>query len=216
MARIRTIKPEFWEDEKLGQLPVLARLTFAGLICQADDEGRGRGSTAGLRRVLHGFARDVTEEQMTAALAELEAGGFVRFYDDDGQRYYVLKNFTKHQYIAKRFESKFPAPPPQDKSKIGTGGQPEPSRSSTGPLPDDSQGIGREGTGSEGTGPDRIREVGAGPPSATAPGDRPQAPDGGTELDLKYPATFYSREELEQRRAHAKAAAKMPKSGSAK
>ena len=28
MARIRTIKPEFWEDEKLAKLPIHARLLF--------------------------------------------------------------------------------------------------------------------------------------------------------------------------------------------
>ena len=39
MARIRTIKLEFWEDEKLAKLPVHARLLFIGTWNFADDNG---------------------------------------------------------------------------------------------------------------------------------------------------------------------------------
>jgi len=39
MARIRTIKPQFWTDEKIGNLPMGARLLFIGLWNLADDEG---------------------------------------------------------------------------------------------------------------------------------------------------------------------------------
>ena len=40
MARIRTIKPEFWTDEKLAPLSPICRLTFLGLVSMADDAGR--------------------------------------------------------------------------------------------------------------------------------------------------------------------------------
>lgn len=39
MARIRTIKPEFWTDEKIVRLPFVARLLFIGLWNFADDTG---------------------------------------------------------------------------------------------------------------------------------------------------------------------------------
>jgi 5-methylcytosine-specific restriction endonuclease McrA len=39
MARIRTIKPEFWTDSRIVQLPFEARLLFIGLWNFADDEG---------------------------------------------------------------------------------------------------------------------------------------------------------------------------------
>lgn len=39
MARIRTIKPEFWTDAKIVQLPYEARLLFIGLWNFCDDEG---------------------------------------------------------------------------------------------------------------------------------------------------------------------------------
>ena len=40
MARIRTIKPEFWADEKMSPLSPLDRLVFLGLVSLADDAGR--------------------------------------------------------------------------------------------------------------------------------------------------------------------------------
>lgn len=40
MARIRTIKPEFWGDEKLAPQPDVVRLVFLALISMADDLGR--------------------------------------------------------------------------------------------------------------------------------------------------------------------------------
>ena len=36
MARIRTIKPEFFDDPKIGRLSPLARLAFIGLLTQSD------------------------------------------------------------------------------------------------------------------------------------------------------------------------------------
>ena len=40
MARIRTLKPEFWQDEKMVRLPDTTRLVFLGLLSMADDFGR--------------------------------------------------------------------------------------------------------------------------------------------------------------------------------
>jgi len=40
MRRIRTIKPEMFEDEKLSKLPPITRFVFVGLISLADDYGR--------------------------------------------------------------------------------------------------------------------------------------------------------------------------------
>ena len=40
MARARNIKPGFFDNETLGELPALTRLLFIGLWCLADREGR--------------------------------------------------------------------------------------------------------------------------------------------------------------------------------
>jgi hypothetical protein len=39
MARIRTIKPEFWTDEKIVECSFEARLMFIGMFNFADDKG---------------------------------------------------------------------------------------------------------------------------------------------------------------------------------
>jgi hypothetical protein len=40
MARIRTIKPEFFTSDDICALTPLARLLYIGLWCEADREGR--------------------------------------------------------------------------------------------------------------------------------------------------------------------------------
>ncbi|STV36571.1 primosomal protein I [Klebsiella pneumoniae] len=39
MARIRTVKPEFWTDEKVVECSIPARLLFIGLFNFANDNG---------------------------------------------------------------------------------------------------------------------------------------------------------------------------------
>ena len=39
MARIRTVKPEFWTDEKVVECSIPARLLFIGLFNFANDMG---------------------------------------------------------------------------------------------------------------------------------------------------------------------------------
>ncbi len=40
MPRIRTIRPEMWEDEKFGTLCMMSQLAWVGLISMSDDAGR--------------------------------------------------------------------------------------------------------------------------------------------------------------------------------
>ena len=49
MARIRTIKPEFWEDEDIGKLPIPCRLFFIGCWNFADDYGVIKANAALLK-----------------------------------------------------------------------------------------------------------------------------------------------------------------------
>jgi len=49
MARIRTIKPEFWDDEKLSLVSRDARLTFIGMWTFSDDYGVVKGASVWLK-----------------------------------------------------------------------------------------------------------------------------------------------------------------------
>lgn len=74
MARIRTIKPEFWADEKLGPLDPLTRLVFLGLISQADDAGRVLDSV----KLLDGLLFPYTSDTCRRSLDDLSRQGVIR------------------------------------------------------------------------------------------------------------------------------------------
>lgn len=109
MARIRTIKPEFWDDELVGELPPLTRLVFIGCISHADDEGRMRGSAAFVRSQVFAYDFDTNVEAVEAALQQLHACGRITLYGG-AQRYLLVVNFRRHQRIQRPQHSALPAP----------------------------------------------------------------------------------------------------------
>lgn len=116
MARIRSIKPEFWDSELLGRCSTLARLTFVGLISLADDQGRGRGETRWLRGQLHGYDKKLTDSSFGRVLVELTAPDdegvpMVVFYQSGASSYYWIPKYLKHQKIDHPSKSKLPPPP---------------------------------------------------------------------------------------------------------
>jgi hypothetical protein len=115
MARIRTIKPEFWQDEKLARIPRDARLMFIGLWNIADDEGRLRGSPLFIRAQVFPYDLDVDVE---ANLASLEGLGCIQRYTVDGESFIWVRNFSEHQRIDRPKPSVLPAPTLRDESSI--------------------------------------------------------------------------------------------------
>lgn len=107
--RIRTIKPEFWGSESIGRLSRDARLLFIALISFADDSGRGRGVFPALSGQLFPYDPDA-REKLPDWFAELEREEMVRRYKGpDGNTYYDIPNWLKHQKIEKPSPSKLPA-----------------------------------------------------------------------------------------------------------
>jgi len=101
-GRIRTIKPEMLEDERVAGLSLAAFKLFIGCILSADDHGTLRGASG----VLLGrvFWKEAERETMTAsdvtrALAELVSVGIVEVAEVRGQRYAAIKNWEKHQKV---------------------------------------------------------------------------------------------------------------------
>jgi 5-methylcytosine-specific restriction endonuclease McrA len=98
MARIRTIKPEFWQDEKLAPLSPITRLVFLGLISQADDAGRLVDSP----RLLNGLLFSQTEDDCVESLGELNDIGVIdRGLTASGQGVIQIVGWEKHQRIEK-------------------------------------------------------------------------------------------------------------------
>ncbi len=144
MARIRTIKPEFWVSESVGQLSRNARLLFIGLWSLADDSGRLRGALAMVSGALFPYDLDA-REAIGEWMGELIDRGMVRAYTGpDDLSYLDIPNWSKHQKIDKPSASKFP---PFDESST------KPRESSTSPRDlsplDQGSGIRDQGPGEE-------------------------------------------------------------------
>lgn len=127
MPRIRTVKPDWAQDEILGRVSLGAQLLFLGLITQADDEGRHRGDPALLRAVLWPYKPELADEQVDRWLAELAEGQLIIRYQSAGRPLVQVRSFAAHQVIRKRQASRLPAPegewqtpptPPGEKSQL--------------------------------------------------------------------------------------------------
>lgn len=110
MARIRTIKPEFFlhdelfELEKETGLPV--RLTFIGLWTQCDREGRFKWRPLRLKAAILPY----DEVDMSRVLHALNTRGFLVKYANNTGEYGVIPSFKNHQVINnKESKSELPA-----------------------------------------------------------------------------------------------------------
>ena len=106
MARIRTIKPEFFTSEDIFDLTPLAHLFYAFLWCEADREGRIKWKPRTLA------ARFFPEDDYAIddLAQQLVDQGHVKFYEVKEQVFCFLTSFTEHQVINNREkESSFPA-----------------------------------------------------------------------------------------------------------
>ncbi len=107
MARIRTIKPEFWTDEKIVELSFPARLLCVGLWNFADDDGRLVYSPKRLKMQIFP-ADDVDAAKLAQELVDQQ---LVQVYSVDGIQILAIPTFAHHQKIDRRTPSKLPPPP---------------------------------------------------------------------------------------------------------
>src|SRR3974390_2960880 len=109
MARIRTIKPQMFRDDRFIDLSSdTVRLFFVALLTVVDDEGRAPYAPREIRREIF---PDRVELDAAPILNELDRIGLVVLYEVDGKRYLAIRNFTKHQRIDRKTPSKLPTPP---------------------------------------------------------------------------------------------------------
>lgn len=103
MARIRTIKPDFWVDEVMADLDPVAKLLFIGMFNFVDDDGYVEDSARRLKmQIFPGNDYDVQK----ALEALCEAGRVVRCVSDQGSILWV-KNFLRHQVISHPTKTKY-------------------------------------------------------------------------------------------------------------
>src|SRR5260221_10978054 len=115
MARMRTLKPSFFMNETLAEVPPLGRLLFAGLWCIADREGRLEDRPKRIKAEVLPY----DDANIDELLNTLHKAGFILRYACDGQRYIQVVNFVKHQSPhMKEAPSTVPAPGKHDTSTV--------------------------------------------------------------------------------------------------
>ena len=115
MARSRNIKPGFFRNADLAELPLEARLLFIGLWTIADREGRLEDRPKQIK--IEVFPADNFDcDILLQALADT---GMVIRYQVAGKRYLQVTNFTKHQNPHKdEKQSTIPAPTMPDSNTV--------------------------------------------------------------------------------------------------
>lgn len=98
MARIRTVKPEFFQHDGLSTLSIAHRYLFIGLWTQADREGRMSDRPGRLRIAIMPY-EPLTDEQFDAMLWDLaeHRERFIVRYEADGERFIAVRSFAMHQ-----------------------------------------------------------------------------------------------------------------------
>lgn len=102
MARIRTIKPDFWTDSKTGTLSPEATKLFIGMLNFSDDYGVLEHDISALKAKIFPFeVGSATEVVGKPLLDELLPKGLVILFkwNDSPRAYLFIKNFHKHQRV---------------------------------------------------------------------------------------------------------------------
>lgn len=148
MARIRTIKPDFFKNEQLSDLPAITRLLFIGLWTQADKEGRLHDRPKRIKAEIFPYDNVNIENE----LSRLQSAGFIERYEVGEMKVIQIDKFTKHQRISgtESFtQSELPAPPkalPQQNKAEGS------TLEILGSTLEALKNTGKEGKGKEGNG----------------------------------------------------------------
>ena len=93
MARARNIKPSFFLNEDIVEMPLEARLLFIGLWTLADREGRLENRPKKIKMSL--FPAD--EINVSEQLSNISKYGFIELYNVNGTDVIQIVNFVKHQ-----------------------------------------------------------------------------------------------------------------------
>jgi hypothetical protein len=104
MARLRTIKPEFWSDAAVGECSPSARLLFVATWNFADDHGGLDRNAKQLKA--QAFPYDAIDCE--PLVQELLRAGLLVEYVSNGKKYLHIRNFQKHQKIEKPSSPRIP------------------------------------------------------------------------------------------------------------
>ncbi|MDR5878807.1 hypothetical protein [Caballeronia sp. LZ032] len=122
MARIRTVKPEFWTSAQVMDLSRDARLAFIGLWNFCDDAGIHPASPKRLKAEVFP-ADDLSADSVAELIREMISSGLVAEYSVDGEAFWIVTGWH-HQKIDQptykfpRPDGMIPAGAPKRRSRI--------------------------------------------------------------------------------------------------
>lgn len=120
MSRSRIIKPGFFTNDRLAEVPMAGRLLFAGLWTMCDRKGRMEDRPKRIKAEVLPFD-NVNVDRL---LNDLAQRGFITRYEVAGNRYIAVNSFEKHQNPhVREAESTIPAPPACTPSTVLAPGQ---------------------------------------------------------------------------------------------
>ena len=98
MARIRTVKPDFWKNEDLSELAPEVHILAAALLNHSDDEGYFKANPKLVKAECCPLRDDSTT--IRRCLDELSSIGYIRlFFGFDGKEYGHVTKFLTHQRV---------------------------------------------------------------------------------------------------------------------
>jgi hypothetical protein len=104
------LKKDFFGDPKVGTLSPGCRLLFQSLWVHADDTGHGIADPRLLKSQCFPYDADITADQVQQWMDVMSGAAMVRQYEVEGQKYYLVVNFAKHQIINRPSHFAFPKP----------------------------------------------------------------------------------------------------------
>lgn len=104
MARIRTIKPEFWKHEGLCSLPESTHMFAAALLNYADDFGYFNANPGLIKGEIYPLREPSVS--IPESIRSLQTDGYIRLGTIDGRRYGHIIAFEDHQRVSHPTPSK--------------------------------------------------------------------------------------------------------------
>lgn len=106
MPRNRMIKPDFWNDEKLGKEPEAVQLTFIGTWNFSDDYGVVRANPVWLKNQIYPYKENLRIDAFSKWLEALEKNGMLIKFSVRGEQFYYIRTFRLHQSVEKPSKSR--------------------------------------------------------------------------------------------------------------
>jgi len=108
MARIRTVKPQHWEDKALTEISLQAHLMWIGMWNFSDDEGVIEADPLLIKSNIFPRRSEIRVEQVSQWIDQLVKARFLVPFEYKNEGYYIHRTFKTHQKIDRPQASKIP------------------------------------------------------------------------------------------------------------